>query len=326
MSIASAITAAQGKVANAYTAVSNKGGTLPVTQDLSNLPTAINSIPSGITPSGTLNISSNGTYDVTNYASAAVAVSGGYSEIPSYVIENGVAKRRTVALSSTAFSSITSIDNYGMTNVFLRCSGVTGTVDMSNVTSIGEYGMEGAFNSSGITSIDLSSLTTAGTSAFSSCFQGCGSFTSANFSSLTSITTASVFRNAFRNTVMETLEFPALTTITGNEVFYGTFGGASLKTLRFPVLTSLTGSSTFNGAFEFANYIENIYFNALTTTSFGTRINQLSGIFNYTRNYNTHTIHFPSNLESTIQGLSGYPNFGGTSGYVILAFDLAATS
>lgn len=47
MSIASAITAAQTKVANAYTAVNSKGGTLPATQNLTNLPTAINSIPSG---------------------------------------------------------------------------------------------------------------------------------------------------------------------------------------------------------------------------------------------------------------------------------------
>jgi hypothetical protein len=46
MSIATAIEAAQGKVANAYTAVNNKGGTLPATQNLSNLPTAIASIPS----------------------------------------------------------------------------------------------------------------------------------------------------------------------------------------------------------------------------------------------------------------------------------------
>ena len=45
MSIATAITAAQGSVANAYTAVSNMGGTLPATQNLTNLPTAIESIP-----------------------------------------------------------------------------------------------------------------------------------------------------------------------------------------------------------------------------------------------------------------------------------------
>lgn len=61
MSIASAITAAQGKVADAYTAVSNMGGTLPATQDLSNLPTAINSITVGknsVTFSASTNASS----------------------------------------------------------------------------------------------------------------------------------------------------------------------------------------------------------------------------------------------------------------------------
>lgn len=47
MTIATAITAAQGRVADAYTAISNKGGTLPATQNLANMPTAINSIPSG---------------------------------------------------------------------------------------------------------------------------------------------------------------------------------------------------------------------------------------------------------------------------------------
>lgn len=47
MSIADAITNAQNKVANCYTSVNNKGGTLPDVQNLSNLPTAIESIPSG---------------------------------------------------------------------------------------------------------------------------------------------------------------------------------------------------------------------------------------------------------------------------------------
>lgn len=47
MSIASAIQNAQQRVANAYTAISNMGGTLPATQDLANMPTAIASIPTG---------------------------------------------------------------------------------------------------------------------------------------------------------------------------------------------------------------------------------------------------------------------------------------
>lgn len=44
MSIASAIATKQQQVADAYTAVSNKGGTLPATQNLTNLATCIDSI------------------------------------------------------------------------------------------------------------------------------------------------------------------------------------------------------------------------------------------------------------------------------------------
>ena len=47
MSIASAIATKQQQIADSYTAVSNKGGTLPQTQNLTNLATAISSIPSG---------------------------------------------------------------------------------------------------------------------------------------------------------------------------------------------------------------------------------------------------------------------------------------
>ena len=69
MTIASAITNAQQKVANAYTAVSNKGGTLPATQDLSNLPTAIGTISTG----GTIN-----SLNVTPTTSAqTITASGG---------------------------------------------------------------------------------------------------------------------------------------------------------------------------------------------------------------------------------------------------------
>lgn len=47
MSILNQISRISGKVADSYTAVSNKGGTLPQSQVIANLPTAIASIPAG---------------------------------------------------------------------------------------------------------------------------------------------------------------------------------------------------------------------------------------------------------------------------------------
>lgn len=47
MSIATAIQNAQNKIVNCYTAIANKGGTIPATQDLAHMPDAINSISGG---------------------------------------------------------------------------------------------------------------------------------------------------------------------------------------------------------------------------------------------------------------------------------------
>lgn len=47
MSIVSAISNAQAKIATAYTHLESKGATLPTTQDLANMPTCIDSISSG---------------------------------------------------------------------------------------------------------------------------------------------------------------------------------------------------------------------------------------------------------------------------------------
>lgn len=46
------------------------------TYDVTNYASAVVNVSGGVTPTGTINISTNGTYDVTNYRSAVVSVSG----------------------------------------------------------------------------------------------------------------------------------------------------------------------------------------------------------------------------------------------------------
>ena len=74
MSIASEIDRIKAAIAAAYQAVGNKGGTIPSAENAANLAQAIGSIQTGITPTGTKSITTNGTHDVTNYASANVNV------------------------------------------------------------------------------------------------------------------------------------------------------------------------------------------------------------------------------------------------------------
>lgn len=80
-------------------AIRNKKGTsdlIPV----SDLASEIASIPSGITPTGQIEITENGTFDVSSFASALVAVEGGGGDLP----ENWIMGEFTPQANLTEYS------------------------------------------------------------------------------------------------------------------------------------------------------------------------------------------------------------------------------
>jgi uncharacterized ParB-like nuclease family protein len=313
----------------------------------------------------TKNITQNGTYNASSdnadgYSSVTVNVSGGGGTGITREVLNGVYQMPTTNFTFSLPSNATDVGSLAFYYAFYGCSGLT-SLDLSSLTTVsGSQALTYAFqNCSGLTSVDLSSLTTvSGKQALYYAFHGCSGLTSVDLSSLTTVSGSYAFYYAFYGCTRLTgsLDLSSLTTVSGSQALYYAFQNCSRLTsldlsslttvsgsqalayafhgcirltgsLDLSSLTTVSGSQALAYAFYGCTRLTDIYFRALTTSSFGSSYkNQFSDMMSNTGGIVTHTLHFPSNLQSTISGLTGYPLFGGTSGYVVLAYDLPATS
>ena len=312
MSIASAITAAQGKVADCYTAISNKGGTLPATQNLSNMPTAINSIPSG---------GGSSKYGCT------------IDNMLGDVDANGKLQQPANTSGDIVFTGVKDVGTNALAYKFYGNSNLTHSVSFPDLITVsGYYGCSNMFyQCTGLISVLLPELTTvSGNSGCYFMFYGCTGLTSVSLPELTTLSNTNSAGSMFGSCYYLTnISIPKLSTATGNLALYGFVQNCTrLTSISFPLLSNINGVSVFMSAFMGCSSLSDVYFNSLTTTSFGSNINQFNSMFNSStaQTSGTCTVHFPSNLSSTIAGLTGYPLFGGTSGRIVLAFDLPATT
>ncbi len=312
MTIASALTALNTDIVNARTAITNKGGTVTSGGGSSQLATDIATIPSG----GSSPVITSLNVTPTTSAQTITAPSGtdGYSPVNVSAVTSSIdqnisaanIKKDVVILGVTG--SYEGSGGIGIPrevkNGVYQIPTTSFTFSLpSNVTSVGDYGLYYAFyNCTGLTSVNLSSLTSvSGRGGLYYAFYNCTGLTSVNLSSLT--------------------------TVSGDYGLSNTFYACTgLTSVDLSSLTTISGKYALRYAFYGCTGLTDIYFRALTTTSFGSYKNQFDSMMSKTGTKTTHTIHFPSNLQSTISGLTGYPLFGGTSGYVVCAFDLPATS
>ena len=83
-----------------------------------------------------------------------------------------------------------------------------------------------------------------------------------------------------------------------------------LTSVDLSSLTTINGSNVCNSMFNGCTSLTTVRIGNTAAINFGTRINQFIGMFNNcTQNID---VYAPAASQSAIEGLTGYPNFGGT--------------
>lgn len=356
MSIATAITNLQSRVADAYDAVEAKGGTLPQVQNTTNLPTAISSIPQsgggstkwGMSIDDVCYTDGNGVLKMFGGASGAITFTG----VTTIDAPCSFFSAFTSGVTSVSFPDLTTISG-SSSGTFGTTDGIFGMMckDNSSLTSIsfpelvtiGPYTRDifrqAFWGCTGLTSVSFPKLATIGTSdngCFSQAFYNCTNLTSVSFPELTTIAVQSSGTTSFGSafigcTSLTSVSFPKLSTINGTGVFNSAFGQGSsaspasgVTTLSFPALTSIVSNATTAGSAIFYNN------KALTRMDFpvlaSMKKTATATTDNLTYIFDNCTalaeLHFGQANQEVIEASSGYATKWGAPSTCTIYFDL----
>ena len=245
-----------------------------------------NNIASAYTACSSKGATMPSTQNSANLATCINSISsgGGGSDIgiAREVSSGGVYRAPASNFTFSVPSNATKLGEHSMHYAFNNCAGVT-SVDLSSITTIDKsYALGNAFfHCINLTNVDLGSLTTvSGQYAMSYAFDSCTKLANLDLGSLTTVSNIYAMDSAFSGcSNLESVLFTNLQTIGEDSSsancghFSSCFNGCSkLTTITFPNLEKIycTGSGTnANGTFSNNNYIQKMYFPKLDTITYG---------------------------------------------------------
>lgn len=256
-------------------------------------------------------------------------------------------------ISAVDLGSLTSIGTSGLASAF---SGIgtnsSFSVDMHSLVLLtNDSEMDKTFSGSTISSIDLSALQSSASYSMNQTFAYCPNLLGLSFPEFSSAIGDYSIAFLCRSSGVVHVSMPKLRVINGDRAAQQAFYACSdLQTLELPLLYQLTGvgaglalcygdsallsvnlsnlavlnsNAAMQQAFGSCSALTDLRFPSITTTSFGSYTNQFTNMCVGIPNI---TLHFPSNVQSIIEGLAGYSTtapFGADAGTVL--FDLPAT-
>lgn len=301
---------------------------IAIEYDVDDALSLLNKIDDGTiaTPTGTLNITSNGIVDVTQYANAnvnvpseeptlgtkTITVNGtynasddnldGYSSVTVNVTSGGSSK--FASLVDKSITQVTAEDLSGVTYIgdyaFYECNSLTSITIPSGVTHIGEYVCDSCFF---LTSINISSsVTSIGDGAF----RQCPSLKTVTFGDNSQLET--IGHIAFYNcNVLTSIEIPSSVTYIGEQAFYNC---NALTSIEIPSSVANIEHAAFVecSAIKTVTFVENSQLGSIENDVFSncdalTTINIPSSVTSigdraFRNCYNLTSIEIPSGVTS----------------------------
>lgn len=276
----------------------------------------------GVAPSGTKQITTNGTHDVAGYANADVQVP---TTAPDYYVlksnQSNILKQGNQVIDLTGITDLNPyVLSYAYYSFISADASLTGTAlkNANSLTTIsGMYALYYTFyQQKNLTSTGLNNVKTiSGLNALNFCFGNCSGLTTIDMDNLEELSGATCLSSAFAYcTSLVTADFPKLAIISVATCF---------------------AQNSFSSIFAGCTKLQNIYFRAVKASTFASLQTQLQYLCNTATGSTATggcTIHFPSNFDPSdpnhtfdASTLAGYPTFGGSASYIHVAFDLPAT-